>query len=153
MKKLLLTCPDILYQTRSSVGRVGVDVKREAWQQLAKKFGVQGIILDWRPRLEQEFTCEDVDLKCDAQIQTSSYLVPWCCHGAFRHVLTILENLEMEYELFAGSALGAVKIGNFLPWDIDVDMKFSSNQFEAYKEGGVAHRVFTKGDVTLNRYC
>ena len=54
-------------------------------------------------------------LKCDARNQASSFLVPWCCVLSFRHILTSLEtvsqHLDLEYSLFAGSTLGAVKLG------------------------------------------
>ena len=75
-------------------------------------------------------------LACEGWSQAAAFLLPWCCVLAFRHVLATLEavtaSLGLDYQLKAGSALGAVKLGNFIPWDIDIDTEFATKDFHHF---------------------
>ena len=91
------------------------------WQPLATKHQFQGVQTEFRHTYDHTFKCEDIGLRCDLRNQAAAFLVPWCCVEAYRHILNTIEtlasDLELDYQLLAGSALGAVKLGNFIPWD------------------------------------
>ena len=65
-----------------------------------------------------------VGLSCDKGVHTAALLAPWCCVLAWRHVLAQLEKMSvllgLDWEVGDGSNMGAVKLGNFIPWDIDM---------------------------------
>ena len=48
-----------------------------------------------------------------------------------------------------GSAMGLVKLGNFIPWDIDMDVSFPSEQLHHYKPGGAAHSHLAREGLEL----
>ncbi|NXX80978.1 FKRP protein, partial [Urocolius indicus] len=65
--------------------------------------------------------------------QTPEYLLrdlwtPPCCLKALRetakHVVEVLEEAGVRYWLEGGSLLGAVRSGDIIPWDYDVDLGF-----------------------------
>ncbi|KFP26047.1 Fukutin-related protein, partial [Colius striatus] len=65
--------------------------------------------------------------------QTPEYLLrglwtPPCCLKALRetakHVVGVLEEAGVRYWLEGGSLLGAVRSGDIIPWDYDVDLGF-----------------------------
>ena len=133
----------------------GFDKERGDWHLLANKWGLQGVVLDWRHRLEHVFTCPEVGLTCDARNQASSFLVPWCCHQSWRHVMAVLEGLAvekgLEYEITDGTVLGAVKLGNFIPWDIDADVEFRTSQFSEWKGGGAGASALKEAGILQYR--
>ena len=92
-------------------------------------------------------------LACEGWSQAAAFLLPWCCVLAFRHVLATLEavtaSLGLDYQLKAGSALGAVKLGNFIPWDIDIDVDFPSEHLHHFRPGGRAHQQLTEAGLQL----
>ena len=94
-----------------------------------------------------------VGLACEGWSQAAAFLLPWCCVLAFRHVLATLEavtaSLGLDYQLKAGSALGAVKLGNFIPWDIDIDVDFPSEHLHHFRPGGRAHQQLTEAGLQL----
>ena len=63
-------------------------------------------------------------LSCDKGVHTAALLSPWCCVLALRHVLAQLEKMSvllgLDWEVGDGTNMGAVKLGNFIPWDIDM---------------------------------
>lgn len=44
----------------------------------------------------------------------------------------VCQNHQINYQLFAGSALGAVRHKGFIPWDDDLDIAFSRNDYEKF---------------------
>ena len=71
-------------------------------------------------------------------------------------MLTSLEHVSrvhnIDYELGSGSALGAVKLQNFIPWDIDIDIVFNSKHYPLFKPGGEAYDYFKKQGIEMYGY-
>ncbi|NWH87732.1 FKRP protein, partial [Aegithalos caudatus] len=98
---------------------------------LMEQFGVKLEVLpDGRQRWHG---CTKDTPRCFGTIlaQTPEYLLsgrwtPPCCLRALRttarHVLTQLEAAGIRYWLEGGSLLGAVRLGDIIPWDYDVDV-------------------------------
>ena len=80
----------------------------------------------------------------------------WCCIRSFQHILTSLETISqklgLEYSLDSGSTLGAVKLGNFIPWDVDMDIDIRTEHIEHFKPGGEAHQYMTEQGIQLYRF-
>jgi len=147
-----LTCPDIMYSTGRSLGRDVEEVGRDGWQTLARKWRIQGVVTDWRPRFQEKFSCDEIGIKCDAWKSSADFqLLPWCCVEAWRHLFTSFEYLAehhgLQYEMNCGTALGAVKMGGFMPWDIDADCDFRSDQIDSFKIGGVGEAYLKKNNI------
>ena len=72
---------------------------------------------------------------------------------SFQHVIlhleTIANKLGIEYSLDSGSALGAVKLGNFIPWDIDMDIDLRTQDIPHFKPGGEANKYLTSQGIEL----
>ncbi|NXT79913.1 FKRP protein, partial [Zapornia atra] len=82
---------------------------------------------------ERWYGCSKETPRCFGTIhaQTPQYLLsgrwtPPCCLRALRatarHVVSILEAAGIRYWLEGGSLLGAVRSGDIIPWDYDVDL-------------------------------
>jgi hypothetical protein len=101
---------------------------------------ISGVTLQHAPRLDFSFSCDEVGLKCDLRGHSKqAYLLPWCCIANFFKIIDLLESLSnklnFHYEIDAGTALGAVKIGHFIPWDIDADIFISTEAMHHFNEG------------------
>lgn len=120
--KKVASCPDILFNT-------GPDLKsppKEKWKNLLIKWGLMGVSLDLGPEKVLQFPCHQLGLSCNPAQQTQNSIVPWCCMHAANHILKamnlISDQLGLHYEVDSGTLLGAVKLNNFIPWDIDGDI-------------------------------
>lgn len=98
---------------------------------LFRRFGVKKVIesngdIQW-------FGCTQHTTRCFPTIvqDTPHYLydqrwTPPCCLAHLRqlvhHVFTVLEKCHVRYWLEGGSLLGALRSGDIIPWDYDVDV-------------------------------
>ncbi|NXQ32748.1 FKRP protein, partial [Alaudala cheleensis] len=100
-------------------------------RELMEKFGVKLELLP--DGLQRWHGCTKDTPRCFGTIhaQTPEYLLegrwtPPCCLRALRitalHVLAELESAGIRYWLEGGSLLGAVRLGDIIPWDYDVDV-------------------------------
>ena len=153
---LVLACPDLMFFTRSSTGQEMAATTREQWRSLAAKHQFQGLLTNSRKELELEFSCEEANLACDIRSQAAAFLLPWCCYQSFRHILASLDKtaarLGIDYQLESGTCLGAVKLANFIPWDIDMDIEFASKDFHHFKPGGQAYSDLTQAGLKLHSF-
>ncbi|NXF42062.1 FKRP protein, partial [Nyctibius bracteatus] len=100
-------------------------------RRLMRDLGVKREVLaDGR---EQWYGCGKETPRCFGTVhaQTPQYLLagrwtPPCCLRALRetarHVMATLEAAGVRYWLEGGSLLGAVRLGDIIPWDYDVDL-------------------------------
>jgi hypothetical protein len=52
-----------------------------------------------------------------------------------------------HYELDSGSLLGAVKLNNFIPWDIDGDLYIPSEQLHIFDRGAPGALAFEEAGI------
>ena len=153
---MIASYPHHSSDSRSSIGNEILSVPKAQWQPLATKHQFQGVQTEFRHTYDHTFKCEDIGLSCDIRSQASAFLVPWCCVEAYRHILNTIEtlasDLELDYQLLAGSALGAVKLGNFIPWDIDMDVDFCAKDFHHFRSGGKAHKILKDAGMALYHF-
>ncbi|XP_069738621.1 ribitol 5-phosphate transferase FKRP [Phaenicophaeus curvirostris] len=100
-------------------------------RRLLSELGVKREVLaDGR---ERWYGCRKDTARCFGTVhaQTPEYLLagrwtPPCCLRALRetarHVVAALEAAGVRYWLEGGSLLGAVRLGDIIPWDYDVDL-------------------------------
>jgi len=152
----MLACPDLIFFTKSSIGRETLKTSEAAWQKLAAKHKFQGLVTNFKLPLDFQFSCSQVNLVCDIKSQAAAFMLPWCCFQSFRYILTKLEEvsvqLGIEYQIESGSCLGAVKLANFIPWDIDMDIEFLTEHFHHFKSGGAAHAALVNAGISLYRF-
>lgn len=106
-------------------------LEQERRQELFKHFGIK--LLQKVDRDEEWFGCSKQTERCFGTIHNDmpSYIykgrwTPPCCLQALRitarHVFRILDRQNVRYWLEGGSLLGAVRNGDIIPWDYDVDI-------------------------------
>ena len=59
--------------------------------------------------------------------------------------------MNVYSQLESGSCLGAVKLSNFIPWDIDIDIEFATGDFHHFKV--VYHFCVTYQEKRCFQYC
>jgi hypothetical protein len=100
-------------------------------KDLVKEFGIK--LIQKPDGTEEWFGCDKDTERCFGTIHGNmpDYLhrgrwTPPCCLQALRttarHVFRILERQKVRYWLEGGSLLGAVRNGDIIPWDYDVDL-------------------------------
>ena len=60
----------------------------------------------------------------------------------------------LQYEIGDGTLLGGVKVANYMPWDIDIDVDYNRKQLYKYKPGGAFQVALKKAgiDVQVGKY-
>ncbi|XP_047486214.1 uncharacterized protein LOC125037208 [Penaeus chinensis] len=117
---LAVLCPDVMFFLDSHVNMTADD-----WLPVARRWALQKVqAFDGREHL---FSCESLDISCtDLMSIVDSFLIPPCCLALIAdrvgRALEAAEERKLDYELQAGTVLGAVKFGSVLPWDIDLDV-------------------------------
>ena len=61
----------------------------------------------------------------------------------------LADQYDFHYEIGAGTALGAVKLNNFIPWDIDADTHVNKSTFIKYfvQKDGAGSKAFKKAGI------
>jgi len=152
--KTVLSCPDVLYSVHKGIQSEVPHFDRSTWKFIAKRHRFQGVTEDSAPRMATSFKCEEVGLNCSPrQQQEDGLLLPWCCLANYAQMLDLLEQLSLRhrfhYELDAGSLLGGVKIGHFIPWDIDGDIYVPTEANALFRPGGVAYESLKEAGISV----
>ncbi|XP_071454584.1 uncharacterized protein [Hetaerina americana] len=160
---LTLGCPDVMYYVLGGTGMNRGPINYQAtWLWLAVQWQLTAIInppfsnpLETNSPKSINFSCGEVGLSCKvSKLAKKGYLVPPCCARQVVAALRAFDQFSssggggdpviqgpdsytnvLRYELEAGSILGAVKMGSFIPWDIDGDATFESKDFPLYVRG------------------
>ena len=148
-----IICPDIMYNTFNS-HRTIATLSQNEWLNLAPLHFFQGVVLNHAPRVSHTFSCDQAGLSCNARAQQrQALLLPWCCQKSFSLIMSHLEDLSVKlnfhYEVDAGTALGGVKLGHYIPWDIDADIFIPTKAIEHFKDGGKGKEVMEKAGISV----
>ncbi|XP_042858554.1 uncharacterized protein LOC122244658 isoform X2 [Penaeus japonicus] len=117
---LAVTCPDVMFFLSDHVNMTAED-----WLPMARRWALERVqAFDGQ---EHHFSCESLGISCsDLMSIVDSFLIPLCCLAFItdkvHRALEVAEEQQLDYELTAGTVLGAVKFGSVLPWDIDLDI-------------------------------
>ena len=60
----------------------------------------------------------------------------------------IHHRLGFHYELDSGSLLGAAKLNNFIPWDIDGDLYIPTEKIGLFDKGSVGFKAFQDAGIS-----
>ena len=145
----ILSCPDLLIQTSDFENHPSF----QHWSALAQKWKFLGVSIEMGPAKVLEFSCETIGTECNPTVQTKSILAPWCCTYAANHIVTVMNKITKEvgvhYELDSGSLLGAVKLNNFIPWDVDGDIYIRSEDIEHFHKYGMARYILESEGIEI----
>ena len=94
------------------------------------------------------YTCNEIDSVC--HMRRRGFMSERCCirdlHDALITTFQLFDKHKLEYTLSDGSALGAIKMKWTLPWDLDQDYEFRSENLTAL----LTHKKeFAKHGLTL----
>ena len=121
--RISASCPDIMFFHDVSIPLQ--EEKKLMWRNIAKTWSINEVLLD--DDVKHTFTCVQLGIRCFRNI-TMHYMLPLCCLHQYakgmKYMTDIMEDSGVHYEMESGTMLGAVKFNNFLPWDIDGDVRF-----------------------------
>ncbi|XP_037793399.1 uncharacterized protein LOC119588827 [Penaeus monodon] len=129
---LAVLCPDVMFFVGGHVNMTADD-----WLPVARRWVLQKVTSFSGETFL--FPCEDVGIKCtNIKAITKWYLLPPCCLDVAMEDVRVLvdfaEREGLEYELQAGSVLGALKFGSYLPWDMDHDVYVECKHFKKWTQ-------------------
>lgn len=124
----IMLCPDVMFHANGHMVDVeGHISSRQLWLAFARKWELNRVLIYSKfSHVLHRFSCEELRISCKIKIHsTSSYTIPVCCQEELGYALKFWDDFcrdyHLEYQLSFGSVLGAVKMADFIPWDIDVD--------------------------------
>ncbi|KAG7157973.1 putative LicD family-like protein 1 [Homarus americanus] len=128
---LTMVCPDVMFFLTNHVNMTSED-----WLPMARHWALEKVF-SYTGQVHN-FSCDAVNITCKRPLRTiSCFLLPPCCRAIISQELGYLIDyaklMNIEYELQAGSALGAVKMGFYLPWDFDHDLIMSQHEYMKWR--------------------
>lgn len=128
---LSLVCPDVMFFVKEEPS-----MTPDHWKAYATQWAVQTVRS--YDDTEHGFSCTDVHINCNnMRKRIAWYLVPPCCREVIMGGIALLDDFAREndlpYEMQHGSLLGAVKLGSYLPWDFDQDVRYDCEQRHAWE--------------------
>ncbi|XP_068219696.1 uncharacterized protein [Palaemon carinicauda] len=127
---LTMVCPDVMFYVSNHP-----NITEKQWLKMAKHWNLEKIIsYDGN---EYKFECSSVGITCKNPLTTiQSFLLPPCCRAMMEKYLGYLTDYgkknNLAHELQLGSALGALKMDGYLPWDFDMDLIFECQDYEKW---------------------
>ncbi|XP_068203443.1 uncharacterized protein [Palaemon carinicauda] len=146
---LSMACPDVMFYVLSHP-----KMNEKQWLLMAKQWTLEKITsFDNRVYV---FECSSVGITCSAPLRTvASFQLAPCCRAQMdKYLLYLLKygkKKNLDYELHAGSIMGALKMNRYLAWDYDHDISFLCKDFKAWKETNpVLEKIHCKTLVIAN---
>ncbi|XP_066980514.1 uncharacterized protein [Macrobrachium rosenbergii] len=131
---LTMVCPDVMFYVSNHP-----NITKQQWLKVAKHWSLEKIVsYDGK---EYRFDCSSVGITCKNPLTIiQSFLLPPCCRAVMEKYLGYLIDYAKEHnlahELQVGSALGAMKMDGYLPWDFDMDIIFECKDYETWLKSG-----------------
>ncbi|KAK7085117.1 hypothetical protein SK128_002665 [Halocaridina rubra] len=129
---LTVTCPDVMFYVNNHPLMLKQD-----WTKMGKLWVLEKIrAYDGQTFV---FPCELVGISCQYPLAIiNSFLLPPCCITTIEKYMGYIadygEKYNLTYELQAGSALAAVKMGGQMPWDYDADIVYKCKDYNKWME-------------------
>ncbi|XP_069998559.1 uncharacterized protein, partial [Penaeus vannamei] len=157
---LAVVCPDVMFFVGDHVNMTADD-----WLPMARRWALEKVhAFDGSLH---HFSCELVGISCKSPlgIIRKAFLLPLCCRRLMERYLTHILDYgaakNLSHELQAGSALGALKMGSYLPWDYDMDVVFECKDFKEWMAIGSLLRsrnsecraTITQHNKYITLYC
>ncbi|KAK7077808.1 hypothetical protein SK128_020512, partial [Halocaridina rubra] len=129
---LTLSCPDVMFYVSEHPR-----MTEEEWKTMAQIWHLEKI--SSYDENVYTFSCESIGITCTNPLNIiSSYLLPPCCKSIMEKYMSYIVDYgrdnNLPFELQSGSALGAMKMGGYLPWDYDTDFVFECKDFNKWME-------------------
>ena len=124
--RVSMLCPDILYLINED--DTGPEPSKEDWKEFSKTHEILGISTYAPNKLIHSFSCQEIGLKCRPWADMrKNFLNPWCCNQHYSFMMRkfeeVSEKLGFHYSIEDGTLIGALKLNNFIPWDVDGDAR------------------------------
>jgi len=114
-----IVCPDSMFHVHNELPKSNIST---VWTSFAKKYDL--VKLRFNPGPEILFPCSKSQ-KC---FKSKYYVAHPCClwelADMVKSVMYICDKAKAICEIFAGTLMASIKLGQVLPWDIDGDVSF-----------------------------
>ncbi|KAG1664524.1 hypothetical protein GQR58_019769 [Nymphon striatum] len=126
----VMSCPDVMY-FMDDYKYMSVLHDKKSWSPLATKWEFDYVKID--SKITHKFTCEEIKYKCN-MMNTKNFILPTCCYDVMSHSLKFfaefMQNHNISYQINTGSVLGATKLSDMMPWDLDGDLEMMNYDYE-----------------------
>ncbi|XP_066994289.2 uncharacterized protein [Anabrus simplex] len=154
---LVMNCPDVMYFKRGPVEEISTPESKLSWLELAREWQI--VEISYPPKITFSFTCKELKIKCnEASVWVKTKILPSCCfeqiQGAVKYLDTFAKEHKIDYELEAGSLLGAVKLRHYLPWDVDGDITVLIKDLKLFNDSQMlfANQGYKLSNFEKHRY-
>uniref|UniRef100_T1IX40 Uncharacterized protein n=1 Tax=Strigamia maritima TaxID=126957 RepID=T1IX40_STRMM len=132
--RLILACPDVMYHSTDPWAELRTS-QRKTWFSLSAKWKLNRIILP--DGTIHKFSCAESNLDCKGLArQVGAMMMPLCCRDALINGYKVFHEFSVKhgvmYQIEGGSALGAVKLNDIIPWDFDGDGSYYKDKMELF---------------------
>ena len=130
----IISCLHIMFFTANTR-----PISRADWRSLATKWKIQDI--KTYDDISYHFTCPEVGINCYfIREKVAYYIAPPCCieyrTRELEYVTSCADKLGIDYQLWAGSLMGPVKLDDFLLWDFDNDVRIHCSHLKQFLSKG-----------------
>ncbi|KAG1659186.1 hypothetical protein GQR58_022661 [Nymphon striatum] len=126
----VMSCPDVMY-FMDDYKYMSVLHDKKSWSPLATKWEFDYVKID--SKITHKFTCDEIMYKCK-MMDTKNFILPTCCYDTMSHSLKFfaefMQKHNISYEIDSGSVLGAIKLSDMMPWDLDGDIAMMNDDYQ-----------------------
>ncbi|XP_045212642.2 uncharacterized protein LOC123563739 [Mercenaria mercenaria] len=142
--KEIIVCPDSMFHVD---GQVQIVKTESDWKQFAQNWNLFEVLTP------KGYTFTRGCKRQDTSSRPSQALSPCAVqkiNNGIKTIMRICEEIGVICELEEGTAIGAVKFGKVLPWDLDFDLRFLATNCSKCKQLESAFK--TTADLNIARF-